>query len=139
MPGKQETEPTRQVVLQRVRNGIIDYFELTSSFDDQREYQSRVPAVHIPHEIINQWEDWVSGPLDPALVEPVFSTSERSAIGRFHAVWDDVVKGTPNPLPRLDDLFVTVEWQRLRDAAFAALQVFLVRGKLSENEDYKGL
>ena len=134
MSQEQEAEPTRQVVLQRIRNRIIEHLELAGSFEDQREYQSRAP-VHVPNEVINQWEDWVREPRDPALVEPVFSAGERDAVARFHQIWDEVAKNTPDPLPDLESLFVTTEWQRLRDAALDALRVFLIRGRLSEDDE----
>jgi hypothetical protein len=127
-------EPTRQVVLQRIRNRVIEYLELASSYEDQREYQSRVP-IHVPNEIVNQWEDWVQCPGDLTFSEPVFSAAERDAVVRFHAVWDEVANNTPDPLPDVEDLFVTEEWRRLRDAALDALQVFRVRGKLSEDHE----
>jgi hypothetical protein len=134
MSNEQEAEPTRQVVLQRIRNRIVEYLELTSSFVAQREYQSHTP-VHVPHEIINQWEDCVPDPSDPAFAGPVFSVAERDAISRFHKVWDEMTSSTPEPLPTLDALFETAEWQRLRDSALEALQVFLVRGRLPENQE----
>jgi hypothetical protein len=128
------TEPTSQLVLQRIRNRIIEYLELVSSFDDQREYQSGAP-VHVPHEVINQWEDWVRGPRDPAFVQPLFTEEEQDAIARYHQIWNETAASTPNPLPDLESLFLTTEWQRLRDAAFEALRVFRVRGKLSEDNE----
>lgn len=137
MSQEHAAEPTPKVLLQRVRNRIIEYLELTRSFDAQRQYQSCAP-VHVPNEVINQWEDWVRGPRDPAFVHPVFSKAEQDAIARFHGTWRDVAANTRDPLPELDALLVTAEWQALRDAADDALRVFLVRGKLSEDEGVEG-
>lgn len=131
-------EPTPKVQLQRVRNRVIESLELTSSFDAQRRYQSCAP-VHVPNEVINQWEDWVRGPRDPAIIEPVFSKAEQDAVARFHETWRDVAASTPDPLPELDALFVTAEWHALRDAAADALRVFLVRGKLPEDDGAEGI
>jgi hypothetical protein len=36
------------VVHQRIRNRIIEYPELASSYDEQRTYQAAVPAVSVP-------------------------------------------------------------------------------------------
>jgi hypothetical protein len=134
MSREQRVEPTRQVVLQRIRNRIIEYLELASSFDGQREYQSRA-HVPVPQEIINQWEDWVRGPSDPAFAEPVFSAAERDAVARFHKIWDEIASSTPDPMPSLDALFVTAAWQQLRDAALDALRVFRIRGRLPEDKE----
>lgn len=135
MSQEQEAEPTQQVVLQRTRNRIIGYLELASSFGGQREYQSVAP-VNVANEIINQWEDWVREPRDPALVAPVFSAAEQEAVAQFHNVWNAVAAETPDRLPDLDSLFAIAEWQRLRAAALLALRVFLARGKLSEDREH---
>lgn len=134
MSQDREAEPTQQVVLQRVRNRIIEYLELAGSFADQREYQARAP-VNVANEVINRWEDWVRGPRDPAFVAPVFSAAEQDAVAQFHYIWNAVADSTPDPLPDLEALFDTDEWQRLRDAALVALRVFLTRGKLPEDQE----
>jgi hypothetical protein len=135
MSQEQEVEPTQQVVLQRIRNRIIEYLELASSFGDQRNYQSIAP-VNVGNEIINQWEDLVRDPRDPAFVAPVFSAAEQESVAQFHNVWNAVAANTPDPVPELDSLFATAEWQRLRAAALLALRVFLARGKLSEDREH---
>jgi hypothetical protein len=96
--------------------------------------QSR--RVNVANEIINQWEDWVREPRDPAFVAPVFSAAEQEAVAQFHNIWIVVAANTPDPLPDLESLFATAEWQRLRAAALLALQVFLARGKLSEDREH---
>lgn len=134
MSQEQEVDPTQQVVLQRIRNRIIEYLELASSFGVQRDYQSIAP-VNVGNEIINQWEDLVRESHDPAFVAPVFSAAEQEAVAQFHKVWNAAAANTPDPVPDLEALFATAEWQRLRAAALLALRVFLARGKLSENKE----
>ena len=124
-------EPSRQLVLQRVRNRIIEYLEVASSYDRQREYQAAAP-VCVASEMIEQWADWVSDPADPAWAPPVFSEAERAAISRFHAVWNQVADDTPNPLPPLPETQRLPAWERLRCAAESALSVFHQRGRLPE-------
>lgn len=134
MPHHAKEEPTRQLLLQRIRNRIIEYLELASSFEAQREYQQVAP-VHVPNEVINQWEDWVQAPRVPAFAEPVFSRPEQEAVAAFYGVWQQVAADTPDPLPPLETLQATAEWQRLRSAAVVALAVFAARGRLSEEEE----
>lgn len=126
--------PSKQLVLQRIRNRIIEYFEVTGSFEEQHEYQLSAP-VSVPKEMINQWEDWVSDPNSSDFSLPVFTSQERTAIGTFHAVWDDVAASTPNPLPPIDETHRLPAWERLRTAARAALRVFEDRGRLPEDEE----
>jgi hypothetical protein len=121
-----------QVVMRRVRNRIIEYLELASSFDEQRAYQRRA-RVSVPPEVINQWEDLVDDPRADWLRDPAFSEDERQGVADFHATWEEVSARTPDPLPELEVLFGTPEWQRLRLAAANALGIFARRGKLSED------
>lgn len=113
----------------------MEYLEIASSFDEQREYQRKVPLVHVPNEMINRWEDWVDGDRLDWFEEPVFSPQEQQAIQTFHSIWDSVAAVTPDPLPPLSALIVTEAWERLREAAEQALAVFAVRGKFDEERD----
>jgi hypothetical protein len=126
-----EEKLSTQLLMQRVRNRIIEYLELASSFESQLEYQEKAP-IHVPNEVINQWEDWVQPKLNIEFIEPVFSRSEQNAIAAFNHVWELVASETPDPLPNLKILFMSTEWQLLRSAAADALAVFAVRGRLSE-------
>ena len=121
------------LLAQRVRNRIIEILELSSSYEEQRTYQDKMPLVHVPHEVINQWEDWVNPLSVPELVAPVFSQEEVAAITTFHAVWEDVCDKTPNPLPDLSALQQGDHWSRLRDAACDSLAVLARRGRFPDD------
>ena len=111
---------------------MIEYWEWTSSFDSQRKYQAEVPLVHVPNEVINQWEDWFNH--DPTwLVPPVYSEAEREAVVEFDRIWNRVAEATPDPLPSLDEACRLPEWEELRAAAHRALSCFLGRGRLPED------
>jgi hypothetical protein len=135
MGTSEKNRPTRQVLLQRVRNRIIEYLEVASSFEEQRKYQDAAPQLSVPIEVINQWEDWVSERWETELVEPVFSNRERNAIREFYALWKDVNQKLPEPLPKLDALFQLPAWEALRDGASMLSQTFAKRGKLSEEAE----
>lgn len=123
------------IVIQRIRNRIIDYLELASSFDEQSAYQEAAPHINVPNEVINQWEDWISPDWSNYIIPPVFSPDEIIAIGQFYDVWNAVAAATPDPLPPLQKLLDTVEWQRLASAAAEFLTVLNVRGRLPEHQD----
>ena len=123
---------TELITIQRIRNRIIDYLELASSFDEQSAYQAAVPYVNVPNEVINQWEDWVSPDWSNYITAPVFSPDEIIAIGQFYDVWG-AVAASPSSLPTLQILFDTGEWQRLASAAAESLAVLHVRGRLPED------
>src|SRR5580658_7880249 len=109
---------------QRNRNRIIEYLELASSYDEQQEFETNVPIVHVPNEVVNMWEDSVDSARIGDFTEPVYSPQEQIAIKQFHAVWDGVASDTPERLPPLSKLIGTEPWERLRIAAAHALAVF---------------
>lgn len=124
-----EDRLSERVILQRIRNRIIEYFEITSSFQRQL-------AASDPVETIEEWGDW-----DPWLKEylpPVFTEPEHRALLAFHAVWENVASQTPVQMPPLEQLIGTPEWERLRAAAQLALEAFSPRGKLSEDQEAPG-
>ena len=58
---------SRQLVHQRIRNRLIEYFELLSSEADLLDYEASVP-INLFAEIINQWEDWLAEPTNYAQI-----------------------------------------------------------------------
>lgn len=122
-----------RLVEQRIRNRIIEYLELTSSFEAQHDL-ARTSIAYVPHEVINQWEDW--NPVDqtvwPGRLGPPYTDEEVAAMIAFQAEWAWVVEHTPNPLPELIEVQALHAWERLRAAAEEALAVFNRRGRMSE-------
>ena len=117
----------------RVRNNIIDYFEVASSAAEQREYERRVPIAQVPSEMINQWEDCVPNADFDWYSMPEYSLDEQNMLRQFHSVWNYVVENTPYEMPyTVEDLIGTPVWQRLIDAAGDALHVFGRRGRIDE-------
>jgi hypothetical protein len=135
-PQSPAPQPSRRLIDQRVRNRIIEYLKLASSFEDQLTYQRNVAriGVDVVSETINQWEDWV--PADPRTHElsDVYTADEVRAVRDYHVVWDDVADRTPTAL-RLDAVQELQAWNELRQAAVAALAVFERRGPLPEDRE----
>ncbi|MCW0016098.1 hypothetical protein [Rhizobium sp. BT-226] len=118
---------------QRIREGIIDYFEWVGNYQLQRKYQADVPHVNVPIEAINQWENWVRVEGFDTYLEPVFSRQEQIAIREFHRIWDAVADEMPEGYSRLEDLIGTALWERLRKAAEQAHDIFILRGHFDRN------
>lgn len=111
--------------LKGVRKVIVEYLDWVSSYDEQRQYQAAVPyGVHVPHEAINQWADWVRDEWWDVFIPPVFSFDEQLAMRDYDRVWREVIDATPDPLPSLEELIGTEEWERLRSAAERARRAF---------------
>ncbi len=132
---KEEGDEAPRLVLQRIRNRIIENLGTMASFDEQRTYAQRVPICYVPYELINGWEDFVNSPRPPHFTEPVFSSMERDAIEQFYPHWGDAAETLPEDFPPLEDVLNSSYWMRLRDAAREALAVFLIRGRLPEDAE----
>lgn len=121
---------SNEVIALRLRRQVIDYLETLSRLEEQLRYQTLVPAVSVPAELINQWEDWVDpNSLDTVYTSPVVSPEERQAMSEFQLTWQSVIEDLPAPLPELTELVHNPHWKRLRQAAQTALDVFMMRGR----------
>jgi hypothetical protein len=130
--------PSERVLLQRVRNQLIDYLEIAASFEAQRDFQTQAPETHVATEVLEQWADWVSPNWQEELKTPTFSEQERNAITLFQSVWQDTHNTLVRPLPALAYIQLAPAWQQLRVAAEDCLRVFMLRGKLSDVEEAIG-
>lgn len=126
--------PTDQIIEQRVRNRLIEYFELASSFVAQAEYEEAAPDfVHVPYEVIEQWQDWVPH-LDLVLLEStVYTGEEVDAIRSFQSVWDATTDAIGDDYPPLEAVQAMPVWEAMRREAESALAVFARRGRLPED------
>lgn len=135
---QQITRPSERILLQRVRNQLIDYLEIAASFQAQQAFQAQAPQTHVATEVLEQWADWVSPNWQQELKAPTFSEPERSAIAQFQIVWENTHNTLVRPLPALDYIQLAPAWQQLRVAAENCLRVFMLRGKLSDEVEAVG-
>jgi hypothetical protein len=85
--------------------------------------------------VINWWEDW-HRPDDPAFYcEPVFSSEEQRQIAEFAKVWNETAAVEEDDIFDAQKLKALPHWRRFRETAKVALQVFELRGRLSEAEE----
>lgn len=118
------------LIQQRVRNRIVEYFEIASSFQEIGNFGA--------FEVIEMWEDWVNPADLTFLAEPVFSLPEQDTIRQFCVIWEVCASETEENIFDTDSLSKIDSWQIFRNAAASALNVFFIRGKFSENsEDFR--
>jgi hypothetical protein len=125
-----------RVVKQRIRNRVIEYLALASSFDAQLTYEREVPIEHVPYEIINLWED--SFPVDPRRrqdLSEVYTPEEVEALQDYHQVWELAAAALPDTFPSVAEVQAMPEWENLRRSAELASEVFARRGKLPEDRE----
>jgi len=125
-------KPGKQVGLQRIRNGIIDYLEGVSS-REWVEKNKHISSTYVLNDAVNQWDDWVRPDWRDWFIPPVFSVDEQDAISSYQATLDGVDDAISNALP--DILRDTPAWEVLRRRAERSLSVFLERGRFSDDEE----
>jgi hypothetical protein len=131
-----EDRPSERVVEQRIRNRVIEYFEVAASFDAQQKYARDVPIAHVPYEVINQWEDWVwKDPRSDPDLPTVYAADEVEALRQYQSVWDVACRAVSDDFPSLDQVQALPEWEQLRQAAESALGVFARRGRMPEDHE----
>lgn len=127
--------PSEQVLLQGVRNRLIDYLEVAASFEAQVTFSEQSPQVNVALEVLEQWADWVGPDWQDDFVSPVFSPDELLAIGLFQDVWLGCRGRLLHEfaeLPVLTELFEHRDWRSLRVGAEMLLVFMMKRGRLSE-------
>lgn len=136
MTNTTNARPSEQILLQRVRNQLIDYLEVASSFAEQRRYQAKSPQLHVALEIIEQWADWVGPDWRESFTAPVFCADELQAIESFQSIWSALRSRLPQPLPSLEQIQSEAMWDELRRAAAVTYACFLRVGKMSESVEF---
>ncbi len=130
--------PSEQILLQGVRNRLIDYLEVAASFEAQMTFSEQSPQVNVGLEVLEQWADWVGPDWQTDFLLPVFSEDELFGIEQFQQVWlgcrARLLQEQPELMP-LTALFVHRDWRYLRVGAEMLLALMMKRGKLSESEE----
>ena len=103
-----------QVVLQRVRNRIIEVLDL---FADDDCFLKAISNLEF-------WADWVSPESIQSFIPPVFTDDEVSEIRQVTLAWDHV---------HIESLQESLEWNSLSKSAKQALSVFMLRGLQPED------
>lgn len=116
-----------------MRNRIIDYLDLVCNRNELLTYQQKAP-INVLNEIINQWEDWINiQNLEKTYPSPTYTPEERAAIIEYHKIWNEIAGKIPEEVETIHQFLETSLWQILSKGAQASLEVFQVRGRLSED------
>ena len=118
---------TPQLVEQRIRNRLVEYLELVAS------YQADTSPVD-GNGLINLWQDW--NPEDATTSSsPAPTYTQREA--EWLVVVNDALNAFCDVVPQYISDFASVaalpEWFTFQAAAQHALEVFGIRGRLSED------
>jgi hypothetical protein len=116
-----------QIVNQRLRNGLMEYFSIVVEFPID-------PGALSLNSLINNWEMWVNRPLSlKDFASPVFVQSEIDSIFAVDAAWEAFVNSTPKIIKNESQSLAQREWDAFASECVRALGVFEIRGHLPED------
>lgn len=118
-------EISRQLLYQRLRNRVIELFEILSAIEDI----ARLGAF----ETINTVYDLL--PLDYGEAPKVFSVQEKEAIAEFIELVESASDVTNEDVWDVEWFESSQEWARLAAFAKTAVTMFYVRGWFSEDKE----
>ena len=117
----------RQLVLQRVRNRILEHLETIV------EHHRKGTRFDLS-ELLNQWEDWVQRPVQPdTWIPPTYTEEEACCLARVDRAWESFCSARSR---WIDDEWAAMnspEWSALAAGASEALTVMQERGRLPED------
>lgn len=119
-----DTGVSRKVVEQRVRNRLIEWLEVLTS------YEANPPPFDL-NELINQWDDWSLR--ESSYAADVYSATEVEHLALVAAALEEFCKATPPSISVEADALVRPKWTTLVLAGRSALSELHLRGRLSED------
>jgi len=122
-------EISRQLLFQRVRNRVIETLEMVSCLEGVAKYGA--------FWIINTTDFSVSAEFDDC--PGVFNEMERRAVERLRGLLGQVSIATPDDFFDIARFKASSEWVALESYAGEALQVFMRRGRFSEDVEEASL
>ncbi|MEL0438432.1 hypothetical protein [Phycobacter sp. K97] len=118
-------EISQQLLYQRLRNRVIELFEIHSSIEDIASMGA--------FETINMVDDWL--PLDFEKAPKVFSEAEKEAIAEFIQLAEVAADATEEDTWDIEWFRASREWVRLSQFAKYVLDIFSERGRFSEESE----
>ena len=123
------------VIEQRVRNGLIQYFELASSEELLLKYQREAPIAQVLVELVEQFEDWfqVEHIKDGWYKVPTYTQEEIDAILRFREIWE-MLLNLPDYVDSIGNFLSSNYWPPFQKEAQKALNILMKRGYFSDEK-----
>jgi len=126
----------KEIADRRVRNEIIDYFELVSNKLALLDYGSKNPISNPYAEVFDQWDDRIhidTDEMKQTFSVPLYTAAELEALRNYDQIWHQVLRETPDTM-KIEAFVETASWKKMARAAKEALAVFQERGKLFDEE-----
>ena len=100
-----------------IRRQVEDFFELLSSKEQLIRYKNAVPFVHIPNELIAQWNSYSR--IKQSWYKEIWSTKELRDLTLFNEFFNKKIRSMPIKERRLDvpEILESKTWQKIMESA----------------------
>lgn len=95
----------------KTRNQVLDMFKDLSSKKAQKDYKNAVPYVHIPNELISQWDGCYL--IGRNWYREIWTKNQLEILSRFNTEFNRLIEYLPNPMPDVPDVFEDRIWQQI--------------------------
>lgn len=106
------------------RRGVVNFLHSVSDFDYQLDYKNKVPFVHIPMELLAQWDGLYTYTRDKKWFKDAFSHYELELLDNFNKTIQEIKEGLGPNYPDVPDIFESKHWKRLADEASKMINVW---------------
>ncbi len=122
------------VILQRLRNNIIEYLEKCTE-EKLLAYQHNVPIANVPAELIEQWaSDFdIDGYVQGWYTHSTFTNEELQSALAFETMINYASENIPDNIYDINEVFKMPLWPVFKAQAKTTLTVFMKRGRLSDD------
>lgn len=97
-----------------------------SSFERQLKYKQTIPFVHVPYELMAQWDNLVRMLNEVQAYHQIFSLEEINHIMHFNKLIEEIHQSHQGRMLDVDEIFASKEWQHIASEA-THLREFLKR------------
>jgi hypothetical protein len=84
-----------------------------SSLDRQLKYKAAVPFVHVPVELIAQWDNHARMSREVSWFRELFTQQELDAMAQFHEAVEDIGTAQEGDLPDVPEILTDARWLHL--------------------------
>jgi len=106
------------------KNNLVDTLECLASTTEQTSYKNSVPFVHIPYELICQWDSHFIK--DQQWFRNIWTSQEWKALSSFNETFNRICQEIPNQgFQDIPDVHANPLWIEMIAAANVAIQIMM--------------
>jgi len=106
------------------KSHIMDFFYTLASNERQINYKKSVPVVHIPYELIAQWDGAFKYPQNQKWFRDIWKEKELNWLKEFDSKFNEIMDKLPKSIPDIPEIFENTHWLQLIQLAQETLDKF---------------